>query len=304
MEQNRDSYIPRWKAFLDLTRAHFAIVWPLLFLSGLFLAFETYGGFDWGLVVKAFLIGLFGFEAGMVLNDVIDHRIDEKDVEDSMTQYWRPFSERPIPAGRISFGVSIVIVVIFMLIAFGIILTLPHPHRRYLLLMIPLTYGLESFYNLKKRHQKFPLAQLFGRMDFTLFPIAGYLLYGHPDLNTLLYFLFFYPLALAHLGVNDLGDVRNDQARGLHTITTLYDVRGTLRWIGIASLLHFVTTVLFLTRLGQIASIGFGLGMLLVLLANLIIFRKQTPAAALKALPFVHAALLVYVLTLMIDTLL
>jgi len=141
-------------------------------------------------------------------------------------------------------------------------------------------------------------------MDFTLFPIAGYLLYGHPDLNTLLYFLFFYPLALAHLGVNDLGDVRNDQARGLHTVTTLYDVRGTLRWIGIASLLHFVTTVLFLTRLGQIAPIGFGLGMLLVLLANLIIFRKQTPAAALKALPFVHAALLVYVLTLMIDTLL
>ena len=65
------------KAYIDLTRAHFAPVWPLLFCSGLMLAFKNYDYFSWGLLILAVFIGLFGFEAGLVLNDIIDHNIDK-----------------------------------------------------------------------------------------------------------------------------------------------------------------------------------------------------------------------------------
>ena len=64
------------KAYIDLTRAHFAPVWPLLFVSGLMLAFRNGGFFSWELLLLAIFIGLFGFEAGMVLNDIVDHNID------------------------------------------------------------------------------------------------------------------------------------------------------------------------------------------------------------------------------------
>ena len=38
------------KGYVDLLRIQFFFVWPLLFLSGLFLSFPTYGSFDWLLV--------------------------------------------------------------------------------------------------------------------------------------------------------------------------------------------------------------------------------------------------------------
>ncbi|MFA5558602.1 MAG: hypothetical protein WDA59_03970 [Methanofastidiosum sp.] len=34
--------------------------WPLIFCSGLFLGFQSYGGFSWSIAVKAILIGLSG----------------------------------------------------------------------------------------------------------------------------------------------------------------------------------------------------------------------------------------------------
>ena len=62
------------------------------------------------------------------------------------------------------------------------------------------SYSVEVFYQVRKRKQRFPLAQLAGRTDFALFPVAGYLCIGNPDATALLYFLFFYPFAQAHLG--------------------------------------------------------------------------------------------------------
>ena len=68
-------------------------------------------------------------------------------------------------------------------------------------------YVIEIFYQMEKRiPQVFPFPQIIGRTDFALFPVAGYLCAGNPDVNVLLYFLFFYPFALAHLGANDLID--------------------------------------------------------------------------------------------------
>ena len=91
------------KGYVDLTRVHFSLAWPLLFCSGLVLAFQNYGGFSWSLTIRAALIGLFGFVAGIVLNDYVDRELDEKDVEfNRLTRYWRPFGKRPIPSGRIS----------------------------------------------------------------------------------------------------------------------------------------------------------------------------------------------------------
>ena len=67
------------KAYADLTRVHFFFVWPLLFCSGLFLALQYYGGFSPWLVLQAVLIGFLGFEAGLVLNDIVDHDVDVQD---------------------------------------------------------------------------------------------------------------------------------------------------------------------------------------------------------------------------------
>ena len=62
---------------------------------------------------------------------------------------------------------------------------------------------VEYCYQTKKRHQTFPIAQVVGRTDLALFPVAGYLVRGSPDATALLCFLFFYPWALAHLAAND-----------------------------------------------------------------------------------------------------
>jgi 4-hydroxybenzoate polyprenyltransferase len=76
------------KAYLDLTRLHFFFVWPTLFCSGLVLSFHVYGGFSWLLTLKAVLISFIGFEAGFVLNDIVDRELDKKDVEfDKLTRY-------------------------------------------------------------------------------------------------------------------------------------------------------------------------------------------------------------------------
>ncbi|GAJ06400.1 unnamed protein product, partial [marine sediment metagenome] len=106
------------QAYIDLTRAHFAPVWPLLFCSGLMLAFKNYDYFSWGLLILAVFIGLFGFEAGLVLNDIIDHNIDNLDTnDDRLTKYWRPFKARPIPSGRISLKEAIGVFVVLVLVS-------------------------------------------------------------------------------------------------------------------------------------------------------------------------------------------
>jgi len=291
-----------FKAYLDLTRAHFAPVWPLFFVSGVVLAFQNYGGFSWSFLILTALIGLFGFETGMVWNDILDHKIDEKDVErDKLTRYWRPFGERPIPSGLIKFRSALIFNGVLCVITIILIAFLPSPNRWYVYLFMPVTYGLESFYNIKKRHERFPWAQIFGRMDFALFPVVGYLVHGQFDQTCLLYFLFFYPFALAHLGVNDLADIKNDEARQVNTVTTLYGIKGTLWWNAGFTLLHFVTAVLFLGNLGSIAHIGFALGFGLLIVANVIMLMKKTPVSALKALPLFHATLFVYIISIYLD---
>src|SRR5674476_1006792 len=97
------------KAIIDLTRAHFFLVWILLFYSGLALAFKNYGFFSWPVTVKAVLIGLFGFEGGLVFNDYVDRKRDKLDVEGTLSAYWRPFKSRPLPSGRITPNFALVI---------------------------------------------------------------------------------------------------------------------------------------------------------------------------------------------------
>jgi 4-hydroxybenzoate polyprenyltransferase len=66
------------------------------------LAFQTYGGFSWSLTTRAALIGLFGFEAGVVLNDYVDRKIDKLDIEsDKLGRHLRLFGKRPLASGLI-----------------------------------------------------------------------------------------------------------------------------------------------------------------------------------------------------------
>lgn len=171
------------KAYLDLTRAHFAIVWPLLFISGLMIAFRDNNYFSLPLLIIVFFIGLFGFEAGMVLNDIVDRKIDKLGSDNEYTKYWRPFKERPISADIISFREAMVIFLIFIGVTIALIAILPFPNNLYLYIIMIYAYSVEIFYQKKKGHQQFPIAQLVGRTDLTLFPIAGYLCYGNFSLT-------------------------------------------------------------------------------------------------------------------------
>ena len=283
------------RAYIDLTRLQFSFAWPLLFCSGYLLATVTYGGFAWLDLLRVALIGFFGFEAGLVLNDYIDREYDRKDTETGkLTKYWRVFGTRPIPAGLVSPRNAIALFLILAAIAACLIVTLPAPHSVYVLILMIYCFAIEIFYQEEKRNQKFPFAQLIGRTDFALFPVAGYLCLGSPDLNALLYFVFFYPFALAHLGANDLIDVANDRARGMNTIPTLFSMNGTAYWIAGFTAVHAVTALLFMTRLGWIARIGIIAGLVLLLYANAVILKEKSPDATLKVLPCFHVAMILY----------
>ena len=291
------------KAYIDLTRAHFAPVWPMLFVSGLMLAFRNGGFFAWELLLLAIFIGLFGFEAGMVLNDIVDHNIDKKDTEDTLTNYWRPFKERPIPSGKVSLREAILVFAVLAAIAAILILFVPYPNMIYIYIIMVYAYSMEVFYQMVKRKQKFPIAQILGRTDLLLFPIAGYLLVGQFDITIVYYLLFMYPWALAHLGANDLVDIENDQAKELKTITGLYGIKGNKIWVHVFSAIQITTSAIFVfLNLNGVAPYGFAFSWLLIIVANIKIMRGKEPKAWLKALPMFHASLLVYILSIIIQS--
>lgn len=295
--------IEKIKAYIDLTRAHFAPVWPLLFCSGLMLAFRNYNYFSWSLLILAIFIGLIGFEAGMVLNDIVDHSIDKLDVDDTLTNYWRPFKERPIPSGKVSLKEAVAIFVILVSITVILIAFLPFPNLIYIYIIMVYAYSMEIFYQIVKRRQRFPIAQFLGRTDLLLFPIAGYLCFGQFDFTVILYLIFLYPWALAHLGANDIVDIKNDEVKKLKTITALYGVKGNIIWISSFSLIHILTSIIFVfLDMGFIALIGFAISWTIIIGANLIIIKAKDSKGRLKALPLFHATLLIYILSIIIDS--
>jgi 4-hydroxybenzoate polyprenyltransferase len=283
------------RAYVDLFRLQFFFAWPLLFCSGYLLATTTYGGFSWFELGKVALIGFFGFEAGLILNDYIDRNFDVKDVEhNKLTRYWRLFGTRPIADGLISPRVAAGLVIGLVTITSGLVLPLPYPHSVWVLLLMFYCFAIEIFYQEEKREQKHPFAQIIGRTDFALFPVAGYLCTGNPDTTALLFFVFFYPFALAHLGVNDLIDVANDRARGMKSIPVIFSTDATAYWIAGFTAIHLIGAVFFMTKLGWIARAGIFAGLALVLYANTVILKEKSPDAALKVLPCFHGAMVLY----------
>jgi 4-hydroxybenzoate polyprenyltransferase len=289
------------RAYLNLMRAHFLPAWPLISCSGLMLAFANYGGFSWILTIKVALIGLLGFEAGLILNDYVDRNRDRLDVENTLTGYWRPFKERPIPSGKISSKNAFSLFILLVIAISALTLTLPYPNSLYVFAIMLYSYSIEAFYQVKKRDQKYPIAQLLGRTDFTLFPAAGYLCYGQPDMTMLLYMIFFYPWTMAHLGLNDFIDLKNDLARGMKSITVLYGEKGTMYWITGFTVLHFLAAVFFLRELGNMALYGFFVGFVLLTGSNLYLWKEKSPTAGLKVLPFFHVTLIIYAVSIVLD---
>lgn len=289
------------KAYLDLTRAHFLPAWPLFFCSGLVLSFANYGGFSWALILKAALIGLLGFEAGFVLNDYVDRNRDKLDVENTMTRYWRPFKERPLPSGKISSKNAFWLFILLAGVTSALIFTLPYPNSLYVFVIMLYSYGIEVFYQVKKRNQKYPVAQLLGRTDLTLFPAAGYLCYGQPDMTVLLYMVFFYPWTMAHLGLNDFIDLENDRARGMKSIAVLYGSKGAMYWVTGFTVLHFLASVFFLRELGTIALYGFLVAFVLLAGSNLYLWKEKSPSAGMKILPVYHMTLVIYAVSIILD---
>jgi 4-hydroxybenzoate polyprenyltransferase len=287
------------KAYMDLTRLHFFFVWPTLFCAGLFLAFNFYGGFSIIKILQVAIIGFLGFEAGLVLNDIVDAKLDLREVEnDKLTKYWRPFGERPISQGLISRKNASILFGVLVTLTSILIFTLPFPNSIYVFTIMITCYSLEIFYQLKKRDEKIPIAQVIGRIDFALFLVAGYLCIGNPDTNVLVLFLFFYPLALAHLGVNDLIDVANDKAKKLNTIPTLYSMKATAYWIVTFISFHIIMAIFLLTILDIWAIAGFSVSLILLLIGTIIILKQKSVASGMKALPMFHISMLIYAITI------
>lgn len=283
------------KAYADLLRLHFFFAWPLLFCSGYLLAIGVDEHFSWINLGRVALIGLLGFEGALVLNDYIDREFDRRDTEfGRLTRYWRVFGTRPIAAGLISSRHALFLFLLLACSTLILIATLPFPHSVYAGLLMGYCYLAEAFYQVRKRHQFFPLAQLVGRTDFALFPVAGYLCTGNPDTTALFYFLFFYPFAMAHLGVNDLADIENDRARGMRTIPILYGMKGTVWWIFGFFLIHVATAFLFVTRIGTIGAAGVVIGLVLLASACYILAKRPTAEAGMKVLPLFHISMLIY----------
>lgn len=284
------------RAYTDLLRLQFSFAWPLLFCSGYLLAVAPSGMVVWHELIRVALIGFFGFEAGLVLNDYIDREIDRTNAGDTrLTRYWRFFGTRPLAEGLIPPRHAFALFCLFTGIAAVLILTLPYPQSVYVLLIMVYCYVIEVFYQEEKRiPQVFPFPQVIGRTDFALFPVAGYLCAAGPDTTALLFFIFFYPFAIAHLGVNDLIDEANDRAKGLRTIPTIYDADRTRIWIAGFTVIHIMMAFLFATRLGSLATTGIAAGIALLIIANIIILKGKTPDAALKALPLFHIAMIIY----------
>jgi 4-hydroxybenzoate polyprenyltransferase len=294
---------PVLRGYADLLRLHFFFAWPVLFCSGYLLATSLYGLFSWYDLVKVALIGFFGFEAGFVLNDYVDRNYDARDIEaGKLTKYWRIFGTRPISQGLVSPRQALALFGLLVAVTVFLIATLPYPNSAFVFLIIIYCYGVEVFYQLRKRDQQYPFAQIVGRTDFAMFPVAGYLTAGNPDVVSLLYFVFFYPFTMAHLGVNDLIDLENDRARGMNTVTTLYGLSGTVSWVAVFTGIHIVTSLLFMTRLEWIARGGIFLGLCLLVYANSAIARNRTPDTGLSVLPLFHITMLIYALSIGLDS--
>lgn len=114
----------------------------------------------------------------------------------SLMGYWKPFKSRPLPSGRLSPGFALTMFLLLSALTGILMLNLPYPNSLYVFVTMLSSCIIEYFYQAKRKNQSFPIAQLVGRMDFTLFPIADYLCYGRPDFPLLLYLLFFYPWTL------------------------------------------------------------------------------------------------------------
>lgn len=259
------------------------------------------GSFSWLRVLQAVLIAFFGFEAGLVLNDIVDSNLDKKELpsDKKLTKYWRPFGRRPISEGLIPLKNAAALFVILVAVTGALIGTLPYPNFIYVLSIMLVCYVLEIFYQLKKRNERAPIAQVVGRVDFALFLTAGYLAVGNPDLNALVLFLFFYPLALAHLGVNDLADVGNDRAKALNTPTTLYGEKATTYWILAFTVFHVAMAAVFLYVLGSYLAVGgFAVSFGLLTVANAVVLKGKTAESAMKVLPLLHLSMLIYAITI------
>jgi 4-hydroxybenzoate polyprenyltransferase len=292
------------KAYIDLFRLHFFFVWPVLFCAGLFFS-SIINGIELSLllILQSILIAFLGFEAGLILNDFVDAELDKKELanDKALTKYWRPFGRRPISEGLITKQKAIAIFVVLVAATVAIAALLPYPHSLYVLTLMFVCYALEVFYQIVKRNEPFPIAQVVGRIDFALFLVAGYLVVGTFDLNALVLFAFFYPLALAHLGINDLADIANDKAKKLITPTTLYGQKATAYWILGFSVAHFAMAGIILYVMGFVyAVVGFAVSWILIILLNSIILKGKTPKAAMKALPMLHLSMLIYAITIFV----
>ncbi len=74
------------------------------------------------------------------------------------------------------------------------------------------------------------------------------------------------------------------------TIPVLYGMRGAARWVLAFSVVHGALALILGLALGPVALAGFAAGIILLGVANYLVFA----GAAMRALSLVHATLIIY----------
>jgi len=226
-------------ALLDLTRMlYFGPAVLSAFLLGAVLAMPE--GPMWGTLVRILILGVVGFSGGMVLNDWADKEPDRlmlaarahhPDYARQLRRE-RPFTgTRPIAAGIISPGAGFAFAMGLVAVSAGVALTLPSPHRWYVIGALALGITGEPMYCLVKQRQKrLPFATFLSGALVALPAPAGYLAIRRPDRTALLLFVSFYFWEVGFNQLYDTVDAENDRRRGITTLSRAFGLRFVGGW--------------------------------------------------------------------------
>jgi 4-hydroxybenzoate polyprenyltransferase len=88
----------------------------------------------------------------------------------------------------------------------------------------------------------------------------------------------------------------------MSTLPILFDISRTTYWILGFTVIHAMMAFLFMTRLGWIGRAGLLVGLIILMAANGVILQNRTPESALKVLPLFHVTMLLYALSISLDS--
>jgi len=239
-------------ALIDLTRIlYFGPAVLSVFLIGAVLAMPD--GRMWSTLLRVLFLGVVGFSGGFVLNDwadcasdrvMLDARMHHPEYVEQLRKERRFTGTRPMAAGIISPSAGLAFALVLIAISGAVALTLPSPHRWYVLAGLAFGTAAEPLYCVLKRKQtRFPFATFLSAALVGICPAVGYLAVREPDLTALALFVSLYFWELGFNQLYDTVDTENDRLRGITTLSRAIGLRFVAGWCLLLSVLSTASFV-------------------------------------------------------------